>query len=122
MFIDDIWKWKVGFNSRLLTKSMTRMPIELQKVIITQRELFEKHQEPGIIRVGATNNPERRKNEYRRKRFIGTMYFAYTRNMKRLENRLLDDCNDCRHNHQRKSNAKEKEGFVYVIQGQRMDV
>ena len=69
-------------------------------------------------RVGATNNIERRRGEYQREGYSGTMYYCNTDNMKDGEDRLLNQCKSsgvCPRNVQKKSNAQASPGYVYVI-------
>jgi len=47
--------------------------------------------------AGATTEPERRKREYERDGYTGTMYYAPTQNMKKAEDRLLAICH-CKEN------------------------
>ena len=87
---------------------------------VTQKELNEiiVARELDAERVGATVDPKRRAREYTRKRYRGVMYYAETKNMKQAEGRLLASCkgaDTCAANVQRKSNAKPKAGYVYVI-------
>ena len=81
----------------------------------TIHDLESKARERKTIRTGATTEPERRKREYERDGYTGTMYFAATQNMKRAEDRLLAVC-PCAMNMQRTSNVKEEPGYVYIIQ------
>ena len=66
------------------------------------------------IRTGITIDPKRRAGEYIRKGLRGTMYYCKTNNMRYAEDRLLKLCS-CPENQQRKSNAQEDPGYVYLI-------
>ena len=97
------------------------------------RELEDKVREgrPAPLRVGATDNPDRRAGEYANEKEKGnknkkkysenaTMYYAKTSNMNYAENRLLAICDSrgvCRCNSQMSSNvpASASEGYVYAI-------
>lgn len=76
-----------------------------------------------IKRVGGTVDPERRCKEYIRKYkkkrlygYRGTMFYAYTNNIKKGENRLFEACGQgCYENIQRTSNLKEIPGYIYAI-------
>ena len=72
----------------------------------------------GAVRVGATNDPDRRAREYRNDGYHGKMYYTYTSNMRATENRLLRE-NAGRHNVHKTSNAAAKPGYVYSWQGQK---
>ena len=41
--------------------------------------------------------------------------------MKKAEDKLLASCTDYRHNVQQSSNAQEEPGYIYVIQGRKME-
>ncbi len=77
-------------------------------------KLLHKARGKKAIRCGLTNDPQRRKNEYSRDGYNGTMYFARTNNMKRDEQKLLN-VKDWRDNIQKRSNGQEKSGYVYII-------
>ena len=82
----------------------------------TQEYLKEMIERGQIIRVGATTDPERRRKEYQREGYRGTMICAKTQNMKKAENKLLEACRTCTANIQRSSNVvAEKPGYVYGI-------
>ena len=69
-------------------------------------------------RVGATIDIERRRGEYERKGYSGTMYYFKSENMKNDEDKLLNKCKSsgvCPRNVQKVSNAKASPGYVYVI-------
>ena len=67
-------------------------------------------------RTGITVDPHRRAGEYRREGWSTdcTMYYCKTSNMRYAENKLLSLC-ACPANKQRKSNASEDPGYVYLI-------
>ena len=71
------------------------------------------------LRVGATNDPNRRAGEYSSiYSEAATMYFAPTSNMNRAENVLLATGRargGCRGNIQQNSNMAESPGYVYAI-------
>ena len=84
---------------------------------VPQKVLRKLVQQGKALRVGATNNPTRRNQEYKRlgKPYRGSqMLFAKTRNMMRAEDKLLSlrkpPLND-----QQLSNASVKSGNVYVL-------
>ena len=95
------------------------------------RELEEKVRagRPAPLRVGATDNPNRRADQYKNEKEEGNknkkkysenakMYYAETSNMNYAENRLLDMCGSrgvCRRNAQMSSNMPEDPGYVYAI-------
>ena len=61
-------------------------------------------------RVGATTDIERRRGEYERGGYSGTMYYFNTANMKNAESILLNECKSsgaCQRNVQKASNAKD---------------
>ena len=69
-------------------------------------------------RVGATTDIERRRGEYERSGYSGTMYYFKTANMNHAENILLNQCKSsgvCPMNVQGLSNAQASPGYVYVI-------
>ena len=69
-------------------------------------------------RVGATADIERRRGEYERNGYSGTMYYFNTANMKTAESTLLNECKSsgaCQRNIQKVSNAPASAGYVYVI-------
>ena len=95
------------------------MPLELQKV--TQKVIYERVKEPGVICAGSTIDLEHHKAEYEREGYEGTMYYTETKNMKKAEGKLLASCADCGHNIQLSSNAEEKPGYIYIIKGTKME-
>ena len=90
------------------------MPLVTSSVSFEQlKELAERND-----RVGATEDIQRRKGEYERDGYRGTMYYFKTPNMKSAENTLLSvckACGACPRNVQRVSNAQASPGYVYVI-------
>ena len=64
--------------------------------------------------VGTTVDPQRRRGEHERDGKMGTMYYTKTENMRQAEDKLLEICN-CSGNQQRRSNAQERPGYVYLI-------
>lgn len=92
----------------------------LELEIISQRELHEIAQKIGSIRAGSTKASEllNRVSWYERQLFSGTFYYALTENMKKSENRLLQNYFFL-HNDHASSNSEEGMGFVYVIKGRK---
>ena len=86
----------------------------LTTVSVSFETLKQKARQVNNERVGATNNIERRRGEYERKGYSGTMYYFKTENMHSAENKLLGVC-VCTGNVQKESNAQPSEGYVYVI-------
>ena len=85
---------------------------------VTFETLKQKAKQVNDERVGATIDIERRRGEYERKGYGGTMYYFKTANMKNAENILLNECKSsgaCQRNVQKTSNAAASEGYVYVI-------
>jgi len=97
-----------------MPQSSNRIPL----VKVSIRYLRENADNVGVIRIGATVDPETRAYQYYRDGYRGEMYYAETTNMKRAENLLLA-ANDTRHNVHEVSNADDSPGYVYFIQGQR---
>ena len=91
----------------------------LTKTETTFADLKAKAKQRDNIRVGATKDIERRRSEYQREGYSGTMFYFKTKNMKTAENELLKcTCEGlCPMNVQQNSNASEEEGYVYVIIG-----
>ena len=92
------------------------MPLTLSQVSF--ETLQQKAKQVNDERVGATNDIERRRGEYQRKGYSGTMYYFKTENMKNAEDKLLNQCKSsgvCPGNVQKKSNAQASPGYVYVI-------
>ena len=81
--------------------------------------LNEIAQTKGAIRFGSTNNPRRRAYEYERESYSGAMFCSPVCNMKLAENYLLRYGHRGRHNVYRRSGARQKPGFVYVIKGRK---
>ena len=81
----------------------------------TQEVLKQHIRSGGVVRVGATIDPDRRLGQYQREGYSGTMIFAETQSIKRAENGLHEECRTCARNIQRASNVKEEPGYVYVI-------
>ena len=89
---------------------------------VSMSDLNEIATEKGSIRVGATADPDNRAKTYENEGYAGIMYVAPTNNMKKAENKLLDtalNSGSGRHNVHTKSNAKESEGYAYVIKGKK---
>ena len=78
----------------------------------TQQELH-KMARSGYY-TGTTVDPQRRQGEHKRDGKSGTMYYTKTENMRQAEDKLLEKCN-CPGNQQRRSNAPEGPGYVYLI-------
>ena len=86
--------------------------------VLTFEALQRKAKQVNDERVGATTDIERRRGEYERKGYRGTMYYFKTRNMKYAENILLNECKSsgaCPKNVQKVSNTQASGGYVYVI-------
>ena len=82
------------------------------KEVKTQQELHEMARSGDY--VGTTVDPQRRRGEQKRDGKMGTMYYTKTENMRKAEDKLLKICN-CPENQQRRSNAQEGPGYVYLI-------
>ena len=85
---------------------------------VTFETLQQKAKQVNSERVGATTDIERRRSEYERSGYSGTMYYFKTENMEKAENILLNGCKAsgaCPGNVQKKSNAPASGGYVYVI-------
>ena len=95
--------------------------MRMKKVGVRELEDKVRAGRPAPMRVGATDNPNRRAGEYSQEYSeTSTMYYAETSNMKSAENRLLDICGKrgvCRRNVQMSSNvpASASRGYVYAI-------
>ena len=92
----------------------------------TQKELHEWIKK-GTIRAGSTVKPSRRRREYQRIGYRGTMYYTETTNMHYAENELFRERmttfkGNFRHNHHAVSNCPERAGKVYLIHGRRQEV
>ena len=72
----------------------------------------------SVVRVGATENPQQRADQYAREGYSGQMYQFRTQNMHRAEDRLLQQAAGT-HNVQERSNAPDKPGYVYAIKGRK---
>ncbi len=59
---------------------------------VTQKRISGYIKKDKVTRVGATIDPPRRAAEYRRDGLKGQMNFAKTKDMKKAEQRLLDQC------------------------------
>jgi hypothetical protein len=81
---------------------------ELQKIVA----------EKSVARVGATENPQQRADQYAREGYSGQMYQFRTQNMQRAEDRLLQQGGGT-HNVQERSNAPDKPGYVYALKGRK---
>ena len=81
---------------------------------MTFQELQNITKDGGISRVGATDDPKRRAQEYAREGYSGTMYKFKTENMRKAEDKLLS-VSPGWHNVQRSSNAPDQSGYVYAI-------
>ena len=92
------------------------MPLTVESV--TQQVLFQRAQESGAVRGGATISPKATKTRYEGQGYGGTLFVATTLNMKAAEDRLLA-IRDFRHNVQKLSNVQEEPGFIYVIKGRK---
>ena len=85
---------------------------------VTFHVLKQKAKQGNNERVGATIDIERRRGEYQREGYSGTMYYFKTENMKKAEDELLNECKSsgvCPGNVQKASNTKADPGYVYVI-------
>ena len=90
----------------------------LTTVSVPFETLKQKAKQVNDERVGATKDIERRRGEYERNGYSGTMYYCKVLNMKSEENTLLNECKSsgvCPRNVQKTSNAQASEGYVYVI-------
>ena len=74
-------------------------------------------QERGVIRFGSTIDPRRRAYQYERQSYSGVMFYTFVYNMKRAEDYLLQYGG--RHNVHRKSGARQRPGYVYLIKGRK---
>ena len=90
-----------------------------RKITVQSSGTFQKLLEIGKRRdnvyVGATDNPNRRAEEHENE-YSGVMYTFETKDMRNDEDKLLQETPG-KYNEQRKSNAENKPGFVYVIIG-----
>ena len=107
-------------QGRKMEKKEPVVKIRIDIKEVKQEVIFDMIEKPGVVRGGCTIDPYRRKAEYEREGYIGTMYIATTKNMKKAEDRLLA-ARDFRHNVQRSSNAQEIAGYIYIIQGRKME-
>ena len=95
--------------------------MRMKKVGVRELEDKVRAGRPAPMRVGATDNPNRRAGEYSQEYSeTSTMYYAKTSNMKSAEDRLLHMCDKegkCRDNVQMSSNvpASASRGYVYAI-------
>ncbi|KAK7462038.1 hypothetical protein BaRGS_00038527 [Batillaria attramentaria] len=80
----------------------------------TQGQLHEMLRKNKVKYVGATENRKERATAHARTFPGRDMYFAPTQNMKNAEQQLIDACPKCL-NIQRRSNAPQEKGFVYII-------
>ena len=81
-------------------------------------QLLEIAKGSNNVYVGSTDNPNRRAEEHDRE-YSGVMYTFRTENMRKDEDKLLQETPG-KYNEQRKSNAENKPGFVYVIIGRKI--
>ena len=72
----------------------------------------------SVARVGATENPQQRADQYASEGFSGQMYEFKTQNMRKAEDRLLQQSAGT-HNVQERSNAPDKPGYVYALKGRK---
>ena len=86
--------------------------------VATFNELQQIAAQSGGIRVGATDDPNRRANEHEREGYSGQMYYFKTENMRKAEDKLLEQAPGI-HNVQQRSNAEDKPGYVYAIKGRK---
>lgn len=85
----------------------------LEPIKVTQQQLFSQFAPRGQY-AGITKRPIiQRLNEHKRGGYSGQMYYAPTKNMKRVERKLLEKC-PCYKNRQRHSNAPAEKGYAYV--------
>ena len=85
---------------------------------MTLDRLHALSEERGAIRAGSTVDPRQRSYGYKAEGYSGTMYYAWTDNMREAENDLLQS-HAYLHNIHSRSNSAPKEGYVYVIKGRR---
>lgn len=92
---------------------------ELERMI--RAHASDSHHKLYVRRAGGTENPMSRKNAYfSTDGYTGLFVFTKVPNMKSLETRLIrlmDQYRDANDNKHRVSNCPEKEGFVYVLCG-----
>ena len=97
-----------------ITKRIKTSQKDLRRILKNKR---------GVIRVGATErDPNMRANEYENEGYSGKMRFAPTTNIRLAENKLLNPAKKCGtaiHNKHERSNLRDVDGFVYIIQGKR---
>ena len=93
--------------------------MRIQEVMWHELERMVRENPVAPLRVGATDDPNRRAGEYSRiYSEAATMYFAGTSNMNLAENVLLATGRargGCRDNTQQYSNMAESPGYVYSI-------
>lgn len=92
--------------------------IELIKV--KQVDLYEIADQNFSIRCGATIDPSARAKQYERYGYSGTMYYSETQNMKKAENKLLENYTFL-HNIYERSGVDSEPGYIYIIKGKRFD-
>lgn len=95
------------------------MPIK-EVIHTTQAELNRIVNSGNAVRVGYTNDAQRRASEYSRDGYTGTMLTARTTNGRRSEQRLLDaqfSSNSRTNNnvHRNSNISSGKSGRVYII-------
>ena len=72
----------------------------------------------SVARVGATENPQQRAGQYAREGYSGQMYKFKTQNMRKAEDKLLQQSAGT-HNVQERSNAPDEPGYVYALKGRK---
>ena len=70
-----------------------------------------------VARVGATEDPKQRAGQYASQGYSGEMYQFKTQNMRKAEDKLLQQAGT--HNVQQRSNAPDKSGYVYALKGRK---
>jgi len=98
----------------------------IRKVVkVNQKKLQKISAKKGSIYVGATKDYHQRADVHQTPRgggYTGTMYVAKTENMMKAEDKVLYSAISTgggRHNVHEFSNAREKPGHIYVINGQK---
>ena len=99
------------------------MFLDLMKV--SERELINMSDTASVIRVGSTERPIKdRLFEYEKLGYKGKMFYAATNHMKDCEDRCLLNARlhgGAKYNFYEQSIASNREGFVYIIQGNWME-
>ena len=94
------------------TKCPTKKKYIKTKGPLDQADLFTIAEVPDSIRVGSTIDIDSEVERFGKER-PGIMYYSRTQNMFKAENRLLEFPG--RHNTQKTSSARSKDGYIYVF-------